>query len=78
MRAAETVGAPKCLVPLKVWLEVTVLKGHCHGCQKYVKIYLWFLELFERLMYIQILEKIQNLIFQMMIQHSYMSNRKCR
>lgn len=33
-RRAETVGAHKCSVPLKIWLEVTVLKGHCRGYLK--------------------------------------------
>lgn len=33
-RRAETVGAPECSIPLKIWLEVTVLKGHCHGYLK--------------------------------------------
>lgn len=37
-RRAETVGASKRSIPLKIWLEVTVLKGHCHGylnCMQY-------------------------------------------
>lgn len=29
-RTAETVGTHKCSVHLKIRLEVTVLKGHCH------------------------------------------------
>lgn len=36
-RRAETVGAPKCSVPLKIWLEITALKGHCHGYVKCVQ-----------------------------------------
>lgn len=36
-RTAKTVGAPKCSIPLKIWLEVTVLKGHCHGYLKYLQ-----------------------------------------
>lgn len=63
-RTAETVGAPKCSVPLKICLEVTVLKGHCHGYLKYMQyIYIPLTGFSKSQIYLKIFKKILNLIF---------------
>lgn len=65
-RTAETVGAQTCSIPLKIGLEVTVLKGHCHwylNCLQYTSGLQDFLKV-----YLEIFKNILNLIFKRMIQ----------
>lgn len=77
-RRSEAVGAPKCSIPVKIWLEVTVLKGHCHGYLKCVQ-YTSDLQNFLKSCLCKNLSKYNGFHFYKYdLESLYMSNRKCR